>query len=59
MGTDNAATLSVVGFNLFWFQLAYEGGAEMIEPLILANPELCVPLQFQRPTVRCLEWRVR
>jgi TolB-like protein len=38
MGTDDALALSVVGFNLFWFQLDYGGGAEMIERAISANP---------------------
>jgi len=47
MGTDDAATLSVVGFNLFWFQLAYEGGAEMIERAILANPNYARAYNFR------------
>ena len=47
MGTDDAATLSVVGFNLFWFQLAYDGGAEMIERAILANPNYARAYNFR------------
>jgi hypothetical protein len=55
MGTDDASALSVVGFNLFWFQLDYDGGAEMIEHAIHANPNYA-RLQFQGPFAR-LEWR--
>jgi TolB-like protein len=47
MGTDDAAALSVVGFNLFWFQLAYDGGAEMIERAILANPNYARAYNFR------------
>ncbi|MEP6837296.1 MAG: winged helix-turn-helix domain-containing tetratricopeptide repeat protein [Bradyrhizobium sp.] len=38
MGTDDAFALSAVGFNLFWFQLDYDRGAEMIQCAIDANP---------------------
>jgi TolB-like protein len=47
IGTDDAAALSVVGFNLFWFQLAYDGGAEMIERAILANPNYARAYNFR------------
>jgi Tetratricopeptide repeat len=47
MGTDDARTLSVVGFNLFWFQLDYDGGAEMIERAILANPNYACAHNFR------------
>ncbi len=47
MGTDDAATLSVVGFNLFWFQLDYDAGAEMIEQAILANPNYARAYNFR------------
>jgi TolB-like protein len=47
MGTDDAAALSVVGFNLFWFQLDYDGGAEMIERAILANPNYARAYNFR------------
>jgi TolB-like protein len=47
MGTDDAATLSVVGFNLFWFQLDYDAGAEMIQQAILANPNYARAYNFR------------
>jgi TolB-like protein len=47
MGTDDAPALSVVGFNLFWFQLDYDGGAEMIERAILANPNYARAYNFR------------
>ena len=47
MGTDDAFALSVVGFNLFWFQLDYDGGAEMIERAITANPNYARAYNFR------------
>jgi TolB-like protein len=47
IGTDDAAALSVVGFNLFWFQLDYDGGAEMIERAIIANPNYARAYNFR------------
>jgi TolB-like protein len=47
MGTDDALALSVVGFNLFWFQLDYDGGAEMIERAIHANPNYARAYNFR------------
>jgi tetratricopeptide (TPR) repeat protein len=47
MGTDDAPALSVVGFNLFWFQIDYDGGAEMIERAILANPNYARAYNFR------------
>jgi TolB-like protein len=47
MGTDDAAALSVVGFNLFWFQLDYDGGAELIERAINANPNYARAYNFR------------
>jgi TolB-like protein/class 3 adenylate cyclase len=38
LDADDALTLCVLGFNLFWFQLDYDGGAEMIERAIRSNP---------------------
>jgi TolB-like protein len=47
MGTDDASALSVVGFDLFWFQLDYDGGAEMIERAIHANPNYARAYNFR------------
>jgi TolB-like protein len=47
MGTDDALALSVVGFNLFWFQLDYDGGAEMIDRAIDANPNYARTYNFR------------
>jgi tetratricopeptide (TPR) repeat protein len=47
MGTDDALALSVVGFNLFWFQLDYDGGAEMIQRAIHANPNYARAYSFR------------
>ena len=38
LGTDDAFTLSVVGFNLFWMLLDYDAGFEMIEQAVRSNP---------------------
>lgn len=47
MGADDAQALSVVGFNLFWFQLDYNGGAELIERAVLANPNYARAYNFR------------
>jgi len=38
LGTDDAFALNVLGFLLFWFALDFEGGIELIERAIRANP---------------------
>ena len=38
LGTDDAFTLNVVGFNLFWILLDYDGGSEMLEHALHVNP---------------------
>src|SRR5262249_7770824 len=38
LGTDDAFTLSSVGFNLFWFELDFDAGIEMVERAIRSNP---------------------
>ena len=47
IGTDDAAALSIVGFNLFWFQLDYDGGTELIERAIHANPNYARAYNFR------------
>jgi TolB-like protein len=37
LGTDDAFTLCAVGFNLFWFELDFDAGAEMVERAIRSN----------------------
>nr|WP_249167922.1 tetratricopeptide repeat protein [Bradyrhizobium elkanii] len=36
--TEDAQTLSVVGFNLFWILLDFDGGMELIERAVRSNP---------------------
>jgi adenylate cyclase len=38
LGTDDALTLSVLGFNLFWLRLEFDRGLEMVEQAIRSNP---------------------
>ncbi len=38
LGTDDAATLSNIGFNLYWIRLEFDAGVEMVERAIQANP---------------------
>ena len=38
LGTDDAATLSIIGFNLYWIRLEFDAGVEMVERAIQANP---------------------
>jgi TolB-like protein len=47
LGTDDAPTLSVVGFNMFWILLDYDGGAEMIERAIRSNPNYARAYNFR------------
>jgi TolB-like protein/class 3 adenylate cyclase len=38
LGTDDAFSLSHVGFNLFWINLEFDAGIELIERAIQSNP---------------------
>jgi TolB-like protein len=38
LGADDAYTLTVLGFNLFWMQLDFDRGLEMVEQAIRSNP---------------------
>jgi TolB-like protein/class 3 adenylate cyclase len=38
LGTDDASALVAVGFNLYWFELDFDAGAEMVERAIQSNP---------------------
>jgi TolB-like protein len=38
LGTDDALTLSTVGFNVFWMLLDFDRGLEMVEQSIQSNP---------------------
>ncbi|MGC1562334.1 MAG: adenylate/guanylate cyclase domain-containing protein [Bradyrhizobium sp.] len=38
LGTDDAFTLCAVGFNLFWFELDFDAGIELVEHAIQSNP---------------------
>jgi len=38
LGTDDAYSLCAVGFDLFWFQLDFDAGAEIVERAIRSNP---------------------
>jgi tetratricopeptide (TPR) repeat protein len=47
LGTDDAPTLSVVGFNMFWILLDYDGGTEMIERAVRSNPNYARAYNFR------------
>ena len=47
LGTDDAYALSVVGFNLFWFQLDFDAGVEMVERAIRSNPNYASAYNFR------------
>ncbi len=47
LGTDDAATLSVVGFNLFWILLDFDAGIEMVERAIRSNPNYARAYNFR------------
>ena len=38
LGADDAFTLSIVGFSLFWVRLDFDAGLEMIERAVQSNP---------------------
>ena len=45
LGTDDAFTLSFVGFCLFWIRLDFDAGLEMIERAVQSNPNCCDALR--------------
>ena len=47
LGADDAFALSVVGFNLFWIQLDFDAGIEMIERAVETNPNCARSLHFR------------
>jgi TolB-like protein len=47
LGTDDALTLSVLGFNLFWILLDFDRGLEMVEQAIQSNPNYARAYNFR------------
>jgi TolB-like protein len=47
LGTDDAFALGVVGFLLFWFALDFDGGIELVEHAIRANPNYARALHYR------------
>jgi len=47
LGTDDALTLSVLGFNLFWILLDFDRGSEMVEQAIQSNPNYARAYNFR------------
>jgi tetratricopeptide (TPR) repeat protein len=47
LGTDDAYTLSVVGFNVFWILLDFQRGLEMVEQAIQSNPNCARAYNFR------------
>ncbi len=47
LGTDDARTLSVLGFNLFWMLLDFDRGLEMVEQAIQSNPNYARGYNFR------------
>jgi len=47
LGTDDALTLSVMGFNLFWILLEFDRGGAMVEQAIEANPNYARAYNFR------------
>jgi TolB-like protein len=47
LGTDDALTLSVLGFNLFWILLEFNRGFEMVERAIHSNPNYARAYNFR------------
>src|SRR5579871_1793877 len=47
LGTDDAYTLSVVGFNVFWMLLDFERGLELVEQAIQSNPNCARAYNFR------------
>jgi TolB-like protein len=51
LGADDAFTLSIVGFTLFWVRLDFDAGLEMIERAVQCNPN-CADAVRSRGFVR-------
>jgi TolB-like protein len=47
LGLDDALTLSVLGFNLFWILLDFDRGLEMVEQAIQSNPNYARAYNFR------------
>jgi TolB-like protein len=47
LGTDDALTLSVLGFNLFWILLEFDRGLALVEQAIQANPNCARAYNFR------------
>jgi TolB-like protein len=47
LGTDDALTLSVLGFNLFWILLEFDRGSAMVEQAIQSNPNCARAYNFR------------
>ena len=47
LGADDALTLSVLGFNLFWILLDFDRGFEMVERAIQSNPNYARAYNFR------------
>ena len=47
LGTDDAFSLGLVGFLLFWFGLDFDGGVELVERAIRFNPNHAPALHYR------------
>ncbi|MGH6708274.1 MAG: tetratricopeptide repeat protein [Bradyrhizobium sp.] len=47
LNTDDASTLSVLGFNLFWILLEFDRGCAMVEQAIQCNPNYARAYNFR------------
>jgi TolB-like protein len=45
LGADDAFTLSIVGFTLFWIRLDFDAGLELLERAVRLNPNCCDALR--------------
>lgn len=47
LGTDDAYSLGVLGFNLFWMRLDFDRGLEMVEQAIRSNPNCALAYNYR------------
>ena len=47
LGTNDAFTLSALGFNLFWMRLDFDRGLEMVEEAIQSNPNYALAYNYR------------
>jgi TolB-like protein len=47
LGTNDAFTLSALGFNLFWMRLDFDRGLEMVEQAIQSNPNYALAYNYR------------